>query len=176
MWPAGAVGARWIFGCRSAPGFGLGQADRCGHPSWSWVAARGRHRQHLADTSSGALQRTTHRGRSRRGPRYVPPTTRLGCACPPTYLFEDEHVEQATDVAVVIHAAGTSVGEFSGRDTSTFHKICTNVDAHLRDHIPTIPLVANVPTFGAPRSLTSRYEPIGGRSITRPSLLCREAY
>jgi hypothetical protein len=37
-----------------------------------------------------------------------------------TYTFEDQHVELATDVAVIAPAAGASVAAFCGRDSSTF--------------------------------------------------------
>lgn len=55
-----------------------------------------------------------------------------------TYVFEDKHVELAADIAIVLRAAGTSVGDFYGRETSTYLKICTDIDIHLRTQIPTI--------------------------------------
>jgi len=55
-----------------------------------------------------------------------------------TSVFEDKHVELAADLAVVLRAAGVSIGDFYGRDTSTYLKICTNVDTHLRSQIPAI--------------------------------------
>lgn len=55
-----------------------------------------------------------------------------------TYVFEDKHVELAADVAVVVRAAGISVGTFYGRNTTTFHQVCTDVEAHLRDQTPVI--------------------------------------
>jgi len=55
-----------------------------------------------------------------------------------TLVLEDKHVELAADIATVLRAAGTSVGDFYGRETSTYLKICTDVDTHLRTQIPAI--------------------------------------
>jgi hypothetical protein len=55
-----------------------------------------------------------------------------------TSVFEDKHVELAADIATVIRAAGISVGDFYGRETNMYLKLCTDVDTHLRAQIPSI--------------------------------------